>query len=129
QWWSSPYVDGSGQRAQRFLACKDPGQALLAGVWNMSVQYVLRSWPWYTAALCSIVLYPTLADSEMAYPKMVSDLLPIGLRGLMVASFFAAFMSTFTGILNLSASYVSNDVYKRFLKKEASERHYVRASR
>jgi len=129
QWWASPYVDGSGQRAQRFLACKDPGQALLAGVWNMSVQYVIRSWPWYTAALASLILYPTLADPETAYPKMIAELLPAGLRGLMVASLFAAFMSTFTGLSNLSASYLANDVYRRFLAKGKDERHYVRASR
>ncbi|MBN2357935.1 MAG: Na+:solute symporter [Deltaproteobacteria bacterium] len=129
QWWASPYVDGSGQRAQRFLACKDPGQALLAGVWNMSVQYVIRSWPWYTAALASLILYPTLADPETAYPRMITELLPAGLRGLMVASMFAAFMSTFTGLSNLSASYLANDVYRRFLARGKDERHYVRASR
>jgi Na+/proline symporter len=129
QWWATPYVDGSGQRAQRFLACKDPGNALLAGVWNMAVQYVLRNWPWYVTALASLILYPTLADHEAAYPQMIVELLPAGLRGMMVASLFAAFMSTFTGLSNLSASYVSNDLYRRFLARGRSERHYVRASR
>jgi Na+/proline symporter len=121
QWWSTPYVDGSGQRAQRFLASKNEGHALVAGVWNMTVQWVLRSWPWYVAALCSLVLYPTLSDHEMAYPKMIVDLLPVGFRAVMVASFFAAFMSTVDSLLNLSASYVTNDVYRRFLKKKASD--------
>jgi solute:Na+ symporter, SSS family len=129
QWWATPYIDGSGQRAQRFLACKDEGQALLAGVWNMAVQWIIRSWPWYITALASLVLYPSMTDHESVYPKMVADLLPQGLRGLMVASFLAAFMSTFDGLLNLTAAYLSNDVYRRFMKRKASETHYVRASR
>jgi Na+/proline symporter len=129
QWWSTPYVDGSGQRAQRFLASKNEGHALVAGVWNMTVQWVLRSWPWYIAALCSMVLYPALADHERAYPQMIVDLLPVGFRAVMVASFFAAFMSTVDSLLNLSASYVTNDVYRRFVKKKASDKHYVRAGR
>ena len=128
-WWSSPYVDGSGQRAQRFLSCKNEGHALIAGIWNMAVQWIIRSWPWYIAALVSMVLYPTLADGETAYPRMVVDLLPSIPRAIMVASFFAAFMATFTGLLNLCASYLSNDVYRRFLVKKGSERHYLAASR
>jgi Na+/proline symporter len=128
-WWSSPYVDGSGQRAQRFLSCKNEGHALIAGIWNMAVQWIIRSWPWYVVALVSIVMYPTLKDGETAYPRMVVDLLPSVPRAIMVASFFAAFMSTFTGLLNLCASYLSNDVYRRFLVKQGTERHYLAASR
>jgi SSS family solute:Na+ symporter len=129
QWWATPYIDGSGQRAQRFLACKDESHALLAGVWNMAVQWIIRTWPWYLAALASIVLYPVLSDHEQAYPRMIADLMPIGLRGLMVASFFAAFMSTFDSLLTLSGSYLSNDIYRRFIRKTATQEHYVRASR
>ncbi len=129
QWWATPYVDGSGQRAQRFLASKTEGHALVAGVWNMTVQWILRSWPWYVAALCSLVLYPHLADDERAYPQMIVDLVPTGFRAVMVASFFAAFMSTVQSMLNLSSSYFTNDVYRRFINKEATDRHYVRAGR
>lgn len=129
QWWSSPYIDGSGQRAQRFLSCKDEGHALLSGVWNMLVQWVFRSWPWYLTALASLILYPDLVDHETAYPRMIADLLPVGVRALMVASFFAAFMSTVDSLLNLCGSYLSNDVYRRFVRPEASERHYVVVSR
>lgn len=129
QWWANANIDGSGQRAQRFLSCKDDRNAIAAGVWNMAVQWLIRSWPWYLTALASIVLYPTLADSETAYPLMVRDLLPAGLRGLMVASFFAAFMSTIEAHYNLTASYATNDLYRRFIVKKAEEGHYVRASR
>jgi Na+/proline symporter len=129
QWWSNNQIDGTGQRAQRFLACKDDRNALAAGIWSVAVQNVIRSWPWYIAALASIVLYPTLADDEAAYPLMVKELLPIGVKGLMVASFFAAFMGTMEAHYNLSASYATNDVYRRFMKRDGSPKHYVRASR
>ncbi len=129
QWWASPYADGSGQRAQRFLATKNEGHALVAGVWNMTVQWILRTWPWYLTALCSMVLYPDLLDGERAYPRMIVDLMPVGLRALMVASFFAAFMSTVDSLLNLGASYFTNDVYRRFVTRARTEKHYVRAGR
>lgn len=128
-WWATNQVDGSGQRAQRFLACKDEQSALAAGIWNMSVQYLIRTWPWYVTALASLVLYPRLADPETAYPRMVADLMPVGLKGLMVASFFAAFMGAMEAHYNLMASYAVNDVYRRFVAKDRDERHYVKASR
>src|SRR5688500_2568068 len=120
---------GTGQPAPRFLTCKDDRNAQAAGIWSVAVQNVIRSWPWYIAALASLVLYPTLADDEAAYPMMVSELLPIGIKGLMVASFFAAFMGTMEAHYNLSASYATNDVYRRFIKRDGDAHHYVRASR
>lgn len=127
--WAHAEADGGGSKAQRFLACKDERHALLSGIWTITVQNILRNWPWYVTALASLVLYPTLTDNEMAYPKMIADLLPAGLRGLMVAAFFAAFLSTVDTHLNLSASYAINDVYRRFLVKGQTERHYVALSR
>ena len=127
--WAHAEADGGGNKAQRFLACKNERHALLSGIWTIAVQNIIRSWPWYIAALASIVLYPTLADPEMAYPMMIADLLPVGIRGLLVASFLAAFLSTIDTHLNLSASYMVNDVYRRFLAPGRRERHYVTASR
>jgi solute:Na+ symporter, SSS family len=129
QWWANNQADGSGQRAQRFLSTKDDRNAVAAGVWNMAVQWLIRSWPWYVTALASLVLYPEMTDHEAVYPRMVKDLLPVGLKGLMVASFFAAFMGTMEAHYNMTASYATNDIYKRFIRKNESERHYVRASR
>jgi Na+/proline symporter len=129
QWWARYEVDGSGQRAQRFLACKNEGEAVAAGIWNLAVQYLIRSWPWYLTALASLVLYPHVADHESVYPTMVADLMPVGLKGLMVASFFAAFMGTMEAHYNMTASYALNDVYRRFIAKGRPDRHYVKASR
>jgi len=129
QWWAHQYVDGSGHRAQRFLAAKDERNAIASGLWSLAVQYIIRSWPWYVTALASLILYPVVTDNEMVYPQMVVDLLPIGLKGVMVASFMSAFMGTMESHYNLTASYVVNDVYKRFVAKQQTPRHYVRASR
>lgn len=132
QWWANTEIDGSGKRAQRFLACKNERHALASGVWNMAVQWLLRSWPWYLAALASVVLYPQLGDHEAAYPKLIAELMPAGLKGLMVAAFLAAFLSTVDSQLNLSASYLVNDIYRRFITPEGASRapgHYVNASK
>jgi SSS family solute:Na+ symporter len=129
QWWANTEIDGSGKRAQRFLACKNERHALASGVWNMAVQWLLRSWPWYLTALASAVLYPQLADHEAAYPTMIADLMPVGFKGLMVAAFLAAFLSTIDSQLNLSASYLVNDLYRRFLAKDRPDKHYVNAAR
>jgi len=127
--WAHAEADGGGNKAQRYLACKNEGHALASGIWALAVQNMIRSWPWYVAALASIILYPTLTDHEMAYPMMIADLLPSGVKGLLIASFFAAFFSTIDTHLNLSASYLVNDLYRRFVRKDASEKHYVLASR
>jgi Na+/proline symporter len=129
QWWAHAGIDASGQRAQRLLACKDERNAIAAGVWSLAVQWIIRSWPWYVAALTSLILYPKLADDETAYPQMVADLLPVGLKGLMVASFISAFMATIEAHYNLTASYLMNDVYRRFIAKNRTNEQYVKASR
>ena len=118
QWWAHIYVDGSGHRAQRFLSAKDERNAIASGLWSLAVQFIIRSWPWYITALASLVLYPHVADAEAVYPQMVVDLLPVGLKGIMVASFVSAFMGT-----------MESHVYKRFMAKDRTEKHYVRASR
>jgi Na+/proline symporter len=129
QWWANDSIDGSGKRAQRFLSCRTEADAIGSGIWNVAVQWILRTWPWYLTAIASIVLFPDLDDHELAYPRMMSELLPAGLRGLMVAAFLAAFMSTVDTHLNLCSAYLTNDVYKRFVAKGRDEKHYVLFSR
>ncbi|HYO45170.1 MAG TPA: hypothetical protein VEY33_00560, partial [Gemmatimonadota bacterium] len=86
-------------------------------------------WPWILVALASLLLYPTMDDPELAYPRAMVDLLPIGLLGLMLAAFLAAFMSTLTSYINLSAAYLVNDLYRPFLVRDRDDRHYVLAGR
>jgi Na+/proline symporter len=129
QWWSSKNADGGAVVVQRMAASRDERQALLATLWFQVANYALRPWPWILAALASLLLYPALDDPEIAYPRMMMDLLPSGLRGMMLASLVAAFMSTIVSYINLSAAYLVNDVYRRFVARDRSERHYVFVSR
>lgn len=129
QWWSTKNADGGSVVIQRIAASKDEREALLGTLWFQVAHYALRPWPWIVAALASLVLYPRLADAELAYPRMMVDLLPPGVLGMMLASLIAAFMSTIVTHINLSAAYLVNDLYRRFLVRGRSERHYVLASR
>ena len=140
QWWAWKNADGGGVIVQRLVSCRNERQAMLSVLWFNVAHYCLRSWPWILTALASLILVPdeavrqvagaaTFIDHERAYPRLIMLLLPTGLRGILVASFFAAFLSTFSTQLNWGASYLVNDVYKRFLRRAASERHYLRVAR
>ncbi len=133
QWWSTWYPGaepgGGGYVAQRILASKDERHSVLATLWFNVAHYALRPWPWILVALAVMVVFPDLADPKYGYPKMVVSFLPVGLKGLMVAAFFAAFMSTIVTHLNWGASYLVNDFYKRFINRDASSGHYVLISR
>ena len=80
-------------------------------------------------ALVSVVLYPNIDDPEAGYVMVLRDHLPAGWRGLLLGAFFAAYMSTTSTQLNWGTSYVVNDFYRRFVRREASQAHYVGVSR
>src|SRR5256886_3937764 len=132
-WWASWYPGaepgGGGYVAQRILSTKNERHALLAALWFNIAHYALRPWPWSVVALVSLVLYPGLADPESGYVKVMVDLLPPFWRGFLIAAFFAAYMSTISTQLNWGASYLVNDVYRRFWARRRSERHYAAAGR
>ena len=133
QWWATWYPGsepgGGGYVAQRMLATKDEKHSVYATLWFNIAHYALRPWPWILVALVSLVVFPNLADPKMGYPKMMVTFLPVGLKGLMLAAFFGAFMSTIDTHLNWGASYIVNDFYKRFIKKDGTSSHYVLISR
>jgi len=139
QWWAAWYPGaepgGGGYIAQRMFSAKNERHSVLAALLFNVAHYALRPWPWIIVALCSLVLYPDLRndagepDPERGYPMMMVKHLPPGLLGLMMVAFLAAFMSTIATQVNWGASYVVNDVYKRFLVPHGSERHYVLISR
>lgn len=128
-WWSKYSSDGGGVIVQRMVSCKDEKHAVGATLYFNIANYALRSWPWIVAAVASLILYPAVTDHESVYPMMVVDLLPEGVRGLMIASFFAAFMSTLSTYLNLSSMYFINDFYRRFINRDNSEKHYITVTR
>ncbi len=132
-WWATWYPGaepgGGGYVAQRMLSAKDEKNSLLATLWFNIAHYAIRPWPWILVALASLILFPNLKDPETGYVRVMIDYLPSSLRGLMVAAFAAAFMSTIATQLNWGASYLVNDFYRRFVRRDAAESHYVRASR
>jgi Na+/proline symporter len=134
QWWATWYPGaepgGGGYVAQRIFCAKDEKHSLLATLWFNVAHYAVRPWPWILTALCSLVLYPDLVDKESGFIKTMVDpnVFPVALRGVMIAAFAAAYMSTIGTQLNWGASYLVNDFYKRFLVRGADERHYVRVS-
>ncbi len=133
QWWASWYPGaepgGGGYSAQRMFSCKDERHSFLSTLWFAIAHYAVRPWPWILTALSAYVLFGKTADPESMYPMMINQYMPIGLKGLMMTAFFAAYMSTITTHLNWGASYVINDFYKRFLAQNKTEKHYVSASR
>jgi Na+/proline symporter len=145
-WWSNHSADGGGYTVQRTMAAKDERHAFGANLWYNFACFALRTWPWIIVALVSIVLFPDISDIEnvaiqdmgdkAGYPLVMKEVLGSGLRGLLVVSFLAAFMSTVDTHLNWASSYLINDIYRRFLKpesafknKQTSERHYIMVSR
>ena len=133
QWWAFWYPGaepgGGGYIAQRIFSAKDERNGLLSVLWFNIAHYALRPWPWILTALAAIVLYPRLEHPETGYMLVVSQHVPPALRGIVVAGFMAAFMSTIATQLNWGASYLVSDFYRRFIKRDADDKHYVMMSR
>ncbi len=146
QWWAVWYPGaepgGGSYIAQRMLASKSEKDALGAVLFFNVAHYVLRPWPWILVGLCSIIVYPQLSDIQNAFPHLNPALLghdiaypamlrflPVGFIGLMVGGLIAANSSTILTHLNWGASYLVHDFYRRFVKREATEKHYVMAGR
>lgn len=135
QWWASWYPGsepgGGGYIAQRMMSAKDEKNSLFATLWFTLAHYCLRPWPWIVVALAALVMFPDLpADGKRAgFVLVMRDVLPPGLLGLLFAAFLAAFMSTLSTQLNWGVSYLVNDFWARFVRPDASERHYVFVSR
>jgi SSS family solute:Na+ symporter len=146
QWWAVWYPGaepgGGSYIAQRMLASKSEKDSLGAVLFFNIAHYVMRPWPWILVALCSLIVFPELGDIQKAFPHLNPRLLghdiaypamlkflPVGFLGLMVGGLIAANSSTNLTHLNWGASYLVHDFYRRFLKREASEKHYVMAGR
>jgi solute:Na+ symporter, SSS family len=146
QWWAVWYPGaepgGGSYIAQRMLASKSEKDALAAVLFFNIAHYALRPWPWILVALCSLIVYPQLSDIQQAFPNLdprllghdiaypaMLTLLPAGFLGLMVGGLIAASSSTILTHLNWGASYLVHDFYRRFIRTDADERHYVFAGR
>ncbi|GAB5410328.1 MAG: Na+:solute symporter [Balneolaceae bacterium] len=139
-WWAAWYPGaepgGGGYIAQRMFSAKDERNAVGATLLFNITNYALRPWPWILVALVSLIVFPDLIDKEAGYPMVMAEVLPVGWFGLMCVAFLSAFVSTISTQLNWGTSYVINDFYARFIKKEskfdskeAAQKHYVLISR
>ncbi len=127
-WWASHNADGGGYLIQRMAAAKNERHARGATLWFVVANNAVRYWPWIMTALVSLVMFPVMPEGkgdEAAYPLVMLEVLGPGLLGLLLVSFFAAFMSTIDTHLNWGASYLVNDIYRRFMKPDASEKQLV----
>ena len=142
-WWSTHSTDGGGYIIQRMSSAKNERHALLGTLWFNFAHYALRVWPWIVVGLVSLVSFPNIAEvigveahaelgEKAGYPLVMAKVLGPGLMGLLVVSFLAAFMSTIDTHLNWGASYLINDIYRRFFRPDSSfadddtaQRHYV----
>ncbi len=135
QWWASWYPGaepgGGGYIAQRMMSTRSEKDALYATLFFQVAHYCIRPWPWILVGLACIILYPDLSDAEMknGYVMAMKEFLPVGMRGLLLVAFFAAYLSTISTQLNWGAGYVVNDFYRRFLKPDASDKHLILSSR
>ena len=146
QWWATWYPGaepgGGSYIAQRMLASKSEKDSLGAVLFFNIAHYVLRPWPWILVGLCSLLVYPQLSDIQKAFPNLDPQLLghdiaypamlrflPVGFIGLMVGGLIAANSSTILTHLNWGASYLVHDFYRRFITRDATEKHYVLVGR
>lgn len=130
QWWAQKYSDGGGKHIQRMSAAKNEKHAVIATFFFTIMNYAIQTWPWILTALCALVIFGRdLPDPEMGYIMMMGRELPHGILGLMVVTLIAAFMSTMSTHLNLGGSYMINDLYRRVIKRDGDEKHYVLMSR
>jgi Na+/proline symporter len=132
-WWSNHSTDGGGYLAQRTMAAKNEKHALLANLWYNFANYALRTWPWVIVALVSMVMFPDLSGQALGekagYPLVMKELLGSGMRGVLLISFLAAFMSTIDTHLNWASSYLVHDIYHRFMVRHRPDAHYVMVGR
>ncbi|HKS81833.1 MAG TPA: sodium:solute symporter family protein [Candidatus Acidoferrales bacterium] len=132
QWWAFWYPGaepgGGGYIAQRIFSARNEREGLLSVLWFNIAHYALRPWPWIFTGLAAIILYPGLTHPESSYMMIVNDHVPHAFRGIILAGFLAAFMSTIATQLNWGTSYLVEDFYRRFFRRGATERHYVHVS-
>ncbi len=129
QWWAFRRSDGGGEFIQRLSAVRNEADAEKAAWFFNIMNYVVRTWPWVLVSIVALVVFPGLEDRELGYPKLMLEFLPTGLLGLVVASLIAAFMSTVSTLINWAASYITNDIYARFIRPTATQKELVLAAR
>jgi Na+/proline symporter len=146
QWWNVWYPGsepgGGGYIVQRIMTAKTPGHALGGTLFFNVLNYALRPWPWYIAAFASVLVFPdldsiraafpgvdpSLVGDDMAYAAMIK-VVPNGWMGVVAASLMGALFSTIAAHLSMGANYVANDLWRRFVRKSASDGETILVAR
>jgi len=125
---SPAYWIGNQAIVQRSLGAKSEFHAKASYVWGAVLKNII---PLIIAVpgLIAIAKFPDLESGDAAFPRLVATLLPAGLRGVFVAGFIAALMSSVDSYLNSAATILSHDLYKRFLRPAADEQELLRVGR
>ncbi len=144
QWFFQMNSDGTGYLAQRTMACRSDRDARMAGFVFTIAQVLVRSLFWLPIGIALLLIYPYdpssatgetfIASREILFATGIRDLMPAGVRGLMLTGLLAALASTISTHLNWGASYWSNDIYYRIvnqimLKRTPSSRELVVVAR
>ncbi len=121
---ANAYMIGNQTIVQRCLTAKNEWHAkasmVFAGFLKMFIPVLILS-----PGLVAIVLLPGLKDGDQSLPMMIKKFLPPGLIGLMFSAFFAGLMSSVDSMLNSTATLFTKDIYQKFIKKEATDEHYL----
>jgi SSS family solute:Na+ symporter len=122
------YWIGNQAIVQRALGARSEFDAKASYVWGALLKNLV---PFIVAVpgLIALAKYPDLASGDDAVPTLVARMLPVGLKGLFLAAFMAALMSSIDSYLNSAATLLTNDLYKRFLRRNATDEHLLRVGR
>ncbi|HJN12530.1 MAG TPA: sodium/solute symporter [Pirellulaceae bacterium] len=125
---SPAYWIGNQAIVQRSLGARSEFEARASYIWGALLKNVI---PLIVAVpgLIAVALLPDLKDGDSAIPNLVGELLPAGLRGLFVAAFLAALMSSIDSYLNSAATLVSNDLYKPFINRDVTDQQLLSIGR
>ncbi len=125
---SPAYWIGNQAIVQRSLGARSEFEARASYVWGALLKNVI---PLIVAVpgLIAVAVLPELQDGDAAIPNLVGVLLPAGLRGLFVAAFLAALMSSIDSYLNSAATIVSSDLYKRFVDRDVTDERLLAIGR
>ncbi len=127
----SGFGGGGGYMVQRYFAAKSDREAgLLSLFWIFLLSF---RWPLVTAFAMLGIHYgatnTVIQDPELILPKVIAEYVPAGIKGILIACFIAAAMSTFDSIINSSAAYWVKDIYQAYLNPQASNRQLITQSR
>jgi len=122
---------GTGYMVQRYFAAKNDREAgLLSLLWTFLLMF---RWPLIGAFAVLGVYYgmthTVIADPELVLPTVINQFVPVGIKGLLIAGFIAAVMSTFDSTVNAGAAYWVKDIYQAYINPKANEKKLILHSR